>query len=1113
MEYKYLLKQQSGSNEIDKDINNKNKYKKILDNLLGISSRDNAIFFKFNDINDDLLNFLSLEQVVDVFNKPKFRLKIERQNIKEITAKLDKINNFNSLLEFVEEIQINKKRKFITTIKKYFDNPNIEELIEIKKSIKNALKAEESDFLKKWKIKNKRINDSFDETNIWQLFIGAYFIKVQIIVDGYTKQLYAPLLLKEVCISISGNDVFLESRNASLTFNEKLIFFLEQNKGINFPRINNLEEEISLHDISLELDNFLKEVIEIDDYDPFRKVKEFAPLDITNTKMEKISGLALVSCNAGASILRNVVINLIKKDKLNDMLKVETNNFFDKDNIILKKLIVEREGIARICPTDLSQEKAIISALSQHTIIKGPPGTGKSQTIANLLANIMLRKQRALVISQKKVALDVIVERLRSLSIFCFKILEENNDGVNTLTKDEFYNQFKKLFQIVSDRGEPNAVSLTSSITNELNDYWNSMDVEDNHTLFDFYYFLKENYQAVLKTDANLLKQAIAIVNTLDDNYKDEIIERVNEQLSLDEFASLLGIQKIWVNKVSGEYTRLSLKKRRLFTKKGNNELFEPILDFSEATKKIYNDFLNLQDIFKSLGIEVHILKKFITFQDHLDDIFLINNHSAQQKIFLDEIYKYHSDEQKIKTSLANYFYDKFNNVFTSENLQKFWGKIERGHISPRLFTRAFKDILRKLFDIVISTPDSLSSFVDFENDHYDYVIFDEASQIFLEKAIPFISIADKVIIAGDDQQMQPTNWFGIRSSDSEDDDFQDSEEKIDSLLIYGIEKGLFQNLLELNYRSQAADLTTFSSKEFYDKKLKSVDKNIPLGKTIEVYDVDGIWEESINKAEIKKCLELLSENLNKYNKIILLTFNKKQEELFELCIAQEYPEIYDALTSKKVILKSIENIQGDEADLVIISVAYTKDTHLQGTYVARPGGRNALNVAVTRAKEKMIIVKSIKSFEIKSNSNNIDLNTFRSWIEFLELSDDGKRNYAVLVDDENGYDSSFEKDVVDWLKRNKFDKKMTLKTQYNVGSYRIDVALLDKNTSQFLLGVEIDGYKYHSSPKQKYNDFLRQTFLKSKGYNIIRVSEMLWKTDRASIIPKINAAIESKVE
>ncbi|MBR2652052.1 hypothetical protein IKD56_01520 [bacterium] len=149
MEYKYLLKQQSGSNEIDKDINNKNKYKKILDNLLGISSRDNAIFFKFNDINDDLLNFLSPEQVVDVFNKPKFRLKIERQNIKEITAKLDKINNFNSLLEFVEEIQINKKRKFITTIKKYFDNPNIEELIEIKKSIKNALKAEESDFLKK----------------------------------------------------------------------------------------------------------------------------------------------------------------------------------------------------------------------------------------------------------------------------------------------------------------------------------------------------------------------------------------------------------------------------------------------------------------------------------------------------------------------------------------------------------------------------------------------------------------------------------------------------------------------------------------------------------------------------------------------------------------------------------------------------------------------------------------------------------------------------------------------------------------------------------------------------------------------------------------------------
>lgn len=1111
MEYKYLLKQQNEYSDINKEITNKNKYKKILDNLLGISSRDNAIFFKFNDINDDLLNFLSPEQVVDVFNKSKFRLKIDRQNTKELIDKLDRISNFESLSNFIDNIQINKKRKLKDLIKKYFNSSSKEDLKEVKQAIKSALKQEEADFLKKWKIKNKRINDSFDETNIWQLFIGSYFIKVQILVDGYTKQLYAPLLLKEVCISISGNDVFLESRNSGLIFNEKLIFFLEQNKGINFPRINNLEEEISLHDISLELDDFLKEVIEIEDYDPFKKVKEFTPISITNTKMEKISGFCLISCNAGASILRNVVINLIKKDKLNDLLKIDTNNFFDKDNNILKKLIIEREGIARICPTDLSQEKAIISSLSQHTIIKGPPGTGKSQTIANLLANIMLRKQRALVISQKKVALDVIVERLRSLNVFCFKILEENNDGVNTLTKDEFYNQFKKLFQIVSDRGESGAISLTSSITTELNDYWNSMDVEDNHTIFDFYYFLKENHESVLKVDANLLKKAIAIVNILDDVYKDEIIERINEDLSLDEFASLLCIQKIWVNKNDENYES-DRKKHRLFHKKVK-DVFEPILDFSDSTKKIYQEFLNLQDIFKSLEIDLYIFKKFISFQDHLDDIFLINNHSAQQKIFLDEIYKYHSDEQKIKNSLANYFYEKFNNIFTSDNLQKFWGKIERGHVSPRTFTRYFKDILRRLFDIVISTPDSLASFIDFDNDHYDYVIFDEASQIFLEKAIPFMSIADKVIIAGDDQQMQPSNWFGIRSSDSEDDDFQDSEEKVDSLLIYGIEKGLFQNLLELNYRSQAADLTTFSSKEFYDKKLKSVDKNICLGKTIEVYNVDGKWEESTNEIEIRKCLEILTENLNKYNKIILLTFNKKQEELFELYITQEYPEIYDYLISKKVILKSIENIQGDEADLVIVSVAYTKDTYLQGTYVARPGGRNALNVAVTRAKEKMIVVKSIKSFEIKSNSNNIDLNTFRSWIEFLELSDDAKRSYAVLVEDENGYDSLFEKDVVEWLKRNKFDKKMTLKTQYNVGSYRIDVALLDKNTDQFLLGIEIDGYKYHSSPKQKYNDFLRQMFLKSKGYNIIRVSEMLWKTDRSSIIPKINDAIQGKIE
>jgi superfamily I DNA and/or RNA helicase len=88
---------------------------------------------------------------------------------------------------------------------------------------------------------------------------------------------------------------------------------------------------------------------------------------------------------------------------------------------------------------------------------------------------------------------------------------------------------------------------------------------------------------------------------------------------------------------------------------------------------------------------------------------------------------------------------------------------------------------------------------------------------------------------------------------------------------------------------------------------------------------------------------------------------------------------IVTLIFKNRVILKNLENIQGDEADLVIISIAYTKNAYLDSTYVARSGGRNALNVAITRAKQKMIVLKSIKASEIKSsNKSSIDLDTFK---------------------------------------------------------------------------------------------------------------------------------------
>ena len=94
---------------------------------------------------------------------------------------------------------------------------------------------------------------------------------------------------------------------------------------------------------------------------------------------------------------------------------------------------------------------------------------------------------------------------------------------------------------------------------------------------------------------------------------------------------------------------------------------------------------------------------------------------------------------------------------------QRLIGRINRQFTKPSSLISLFKDIFKKFFNFTVGTPENLASYVDFMNDHYDYIIFDESSQIFLEKALPFIALGDKIIIAGDNQQMQPSNWFTNR--------------------------------------------------------------------------------------------------------------------------------------------------------------------------------------------------------------------------------------------------------------------------------------------------------------------------------------------------------------
>ena len=1060
---------------------NDKKYQKILGNLLEINKNTTSELFSYlSNFNKDLNSFLTKQDIEIILNNADFKIQLN-PDIEHIKIEEELKNTKNNIDDFFSKIKscelLNKDQ--IQDWKNNIDNKQKSEFY--KKIIWENLKKKKSNFLFEWKNIQKQIHTLYNETGIWPYYIATYFIQTNI----NSLQIQAPFILKKVDIEIYGNDVYLTSYSPLCELNEKLLFLLEQQRGINPPKLNPELNSININQLNEELNSYFhnlinnKDILITNNFNNDWKTKILQLEDEIN----KTSGIISMFCAAtSGQILRKVILRLIKENKMDNLLHIDENyDIFSFKQNAINNLIIKKEPIVRICPTDPSQEKAIIQALNNSLIIIGPPGTGKSQTIANLLANILYKNKKALFISQKKVALDVVLERMHDLQYFCLQLTPKDTSINKNKIKEDFYKKLQKLFEILSETNNLSNIddNITSLVSNSQQKYWdlkNKYSNLDENILNDFY-----NLCASYKS---LNKERFLIIKQLVNDFKEKgILDKVNEA-----YKNQIGIN------IEQFATFFSYHKKGIFKKDYDQNVYdffhqyEKFFNTLNESKLTYDDYLKLNQYFDNdiyLNLYDDLYKPFDTLPK-------LNNFVSNLKLLIKQ--QTNSFIHKINTSLA-----------LKNEYNKMKGKIDQGFLFIEKFLKFYENLLKNLFPIIVANPDTLSSFINFEKDQYDYVIFDEASQIFLEKAIPYLSIAKKVIIAGDSEQMQPTNWYGFRINDN-DDENEISEEKEDSLLNYAISSGLTSLTLELNYRSNNASLTSFSSKEFYNSNLKSVDLNQIYNNPIEVIEVNGKWSCQTNHEEAIKMIELLKQNYTKYNKIILLTLNKTQCDYVNELLSKE-PELYELIFKNRVILKNLENIQGDEADLVIISIAYTKNAYLDSTYVARSGGRNALNVAITRAKQKMIVLKSIKASEIKSsNRSSIDLDTFKRWLSFLELNSEQQKEYCIIQSElTSEFDSKFEKEVFEWLIKQKYDKKVKITNQYPVGSYNIDFAIVDADTNQYLLGLEVDGFKYHFGINKIYNDLVRQEFLLAKGYKIIRISEFDWKVHKEQLLQDIN--------
>lgn len=413
-----------------------------------------------------------------------------------------------------------------------------------------------------------------------------------------------------------------------------------------------------------------------------------------------------------------------------------------------------------------------------------------------------------------------------------------------------------------------------------------------------------------------------------------------------------------------------------------------------------------------------------------------------------------------------NIEYNRLKNRVTYRDLQHQVTKKRR--IWPiRKVISEFSDELFTLLPCWMCSPESASAIFPMR-ETFDLVIFDEASQCFAERGIPAMYRGRQIVVTGDSMQLQPSDLYRVRW-DEEDDDTP--ELAIDSLL--NLTKHYLPEVsLSGHYRSKSLELIDFSNEHFYKGKLRLLPDYAYVNKqepAIEFVQTKGIWDEGVNEIEagevVAQAIKLLQKEPEK--EIGIVTFNYKQQGLI-MDLLEEKAASENILIPDSLFVKNIENVQGDERDIIIFSITYAPDKKgkikLQFGSLNAEGGENRLNVAVTRAREKVMIVSSILPQLLKTDdTKNEGPKLLKKYLEYA---------WEVSIGKWKPHIPEYQDHHVDWFLRNKIqDPSFHEFSEFKLAKELPFADLSVKKGKTYTGLILTDDERYHQalSPKQIY--------------------------------------------
>ena len=664
-------------------------------------------------------------------------------------------------------------------------------------------------------------------------------------------------------------------------------------------------------------------------------------------------------------------------------------------------------------------------------------------------------------------------------------------------------------------------------------DRWNGID--SNWSEFkEAYSWLNQVYEQI--ENNKIPSDFPSLINTkLDANtlYKqEEIVKSLSENLIL----VVEVLHKKLEIKVEDAYMEMDIDSflNQVENMKENLDDLFTIARYNLLCNKL--NFLNLSEI-ANLGFDWSFLPKILlTLYEYNWYLSLVNSaYNSRESIkyfdgigHLNDIKEFRILDNELaffaQEQLVLKHFNSLPNVYAPGEMALIRREInkKKRHLPIRQLLLKAGNAVQQIKPVFMMSPMSVATFLAQGAMEFDLVIFDEASQVKVVDALIPILRGKQIVVVGDSKQMPPTDFFS-RTYENEEDEEENKTGDIESILGMFLAQGVNESMLKWHYRSKHDSLINVSNQEFYDGRLMVFPSSGANEKATGLkfnHIPESIYERGTSRTnpyEARKVAEQVMIHAKTNPKLTLgvVAFSTAQRD----CIILELERLrrldsscemfFSKANLEEFFIKNLENVQGDERDVIYISIGYGRTEHKKVTSsfgpVNREGGERRLNVLITRARLAMEVFCNFTADDLETQSTTpFGVKALKS---FLKYAESGVLESRFETGKET--DSPFEDEVISAIKNMGYD----VEPQLGSAGFFIDIAVKDPNKpGKYVLAVECDGASYHSSVSARDRDRLRQNVLEGMGWKFHRIWSTDWFRTQSRQIELLKNAIENTI-